>query len=355
MPAILQQSYYPSLDGFRGLAVLIVLASHFGINRLLRPFHLLFIGETGVAIFFVLSGFLVTTLLLKEKVKTGTISLKRFYIRRALRIMPVAYLFLIILIALKHFYNLKISMLDFSASFLFFKNFPIKNEPYTAHFWSLAVEGQFYLVFPFLLVANLNRYIIIAFSIIIAVPIISIVGYYTPFLNGIPTISFITKVMMYSFWKGPVIILIGSVFAILLFKGIIKLNTKRGYFLSFVLILVAIVISTPTFIFYIKYLAEYLAAILMGLAIVLSLNKHGLLSSILSNVILVRLGIISYSIYIWQELFIGVGAWQPWMQPLHNYPLYLLIIIKLLIVFTIAFVSYYFFELKFLKLKNRYE
>ncbi len=334
-----------------------VICHHFGVNHFLRGSGLFIDSNTGVHIFFVLSGFLITTLLLKEKLRTGKISLRHFYIRRALRILPVAYLFLLVLIVLNACLHLQVHLIDFIASFLFFKNLSLRNEPYTAHLWSLAVEEQFYIIFPFLLSYNTNRYFIIALTIIIIIPVVSILGnYHVSVLFANPTVAFITKVIMYSFWKGPVIILIGSVFSILIFKGIIKpekLSSK--YFISFILLTIAIVIHSKTFVFYTKYLSEYLSTILIAYAILLSINTKNLLSVILENGILVKIGILSYSLYIWQQLFIGSRAWEPWMQMLGSSPLYLIILVKVMATFVIAGLSYYLFESKFLKLKSRFK
>ena len=356
VPAIVQDSYYTSLDGLRGIAILVVILAHFGVNRILRPLHISIDGDIGVNIFFVISGFLITTLLLKEKLKHGNISLKRFYIRRVLRILPVAYLFLIVLIILNILFKLEIQWLDFLASFAFLKNLPIKNEPYTAHFWSLAVEVQFYLIFPFLLALNVNRYTVIALLIVVGVSLISVLGFYQPsLLNVSSTVNVFTKVIMYSFWKGPVIILIGSLSSVFLFKGIIKAERIRsGYFLSSIVLFAAIVISTRSFEFYSKYVSEILSAIMIAYVILLSLNKENFLSGVLKNPILVKAGIISYSLYLWQQLFIGVNAWQPWMKFFYGYPIGVLVIIKLIMVLLISFISYYFFESKFLKIKTRY-
>lgn len=357
VPAILQGSYYPSLDGLRGVAILMVISAHFGLNHFLKPYRLLINSDTGVNIFFVLSGFLITTLLLKEKLKYGRISLKRFYMRRVLRILPAAYLFILVLIMLNLFFHLRIRGLDFITSALFLKNMPLKNEPYTAHFWSLAVEVQFYLVFPFLLAHNVNRYLMIALLIVILVPLIAIPGYYhAGFLYANPAISFITKVDMYSFWKGPVIILIGSVLSILLFKGVIVIReNKLNLLLSIAFIIAAVTISSRSFIFYSGYPSAYVSALLIAVAIPLSLTRNAWLSGVLINPALIRIGVISYSLYIWQELFIGTHAWQPWMMVFSGYPVGLLIIIKLLIVFVLAWSSWYFIELRFLKVKNRYK
>ena len=213
VPESLQGSYFRSLDGLRGLAILMVVCHHFGVNYYLHGSGVFIESDTGVHIFFVLSGFLITTLLIKEKLKSGDISLKHFYIRRVLRILPVAYLFLLVLIILNACLHLQIQWIDFIASFLFFKNLSLRNEPYTAHLWSLAAEEQFYILFPFLLSYNINRYFIIALIIVVGVPVISIMGnYHVSFLFVNPSVAFITKIIMYSFWKGPVIILIGSVF-----------------------------------------------------------------------------------------------------------------------------------------------
>jgi peptidoglycan/LPS O-acetylase OafA/YrhL len=357
VPQSLQGNYFRSLDGLRGIAILMVICHHFGVNHFLRGTGVFIDSNTGVHIFFVLSGFLITTLLLKEKLNSGSISLKHFYIRRVLRILPVAYLFLLVLIVLNAAFHLQIQLIDFIASFLFFKNLSFRNEPYTAHLWSLAVEEQFYILFPFLLSYNTNRYLIVALAIVIGVPIISILGnHHVSILFANPTIAFITKVIMFSFWKGPVIILVGSVFSILTFKGIIKPEKFASkYFLSFALLIIAIVIHSQNFVYYVKYLSEYLSAILIAYAILLSVNTKNLLTVILENDILVKIGILSYSLYIWQELFIGSRAWQPWMQMLSGSPLYLIILVKVAATFAIAGLSYYLFESKFLKLKSRFK
>jgi len=356
VPAYLQGSYFPSLDGLRGLAILMVILPHFGALHFLKGTGIFIDSIIGVHIFFVLSGFLITTLLLKEKLRTGKISLSHFYLRRILRIVPVVYLFLVVLIILNTCYGLHIPLIDFVASFLFFKNFPLRNEPYTAHLWTLAVEAQFYITFPLLLSYSVNKYFITALSIVIVVPVVAILGdYHTGFLFAGPAITFFTKLMMYAFWKGPVIILIGSVFAILTFKNIIKpISSKAGFFLGFILLVIAIVIHTKTFLFYSKYVSEYISAILIAWAIVMSANAKSLLSIVLQNRALVRIGIISYSLYVWQELFIGTNTWQPWMMALNGYPAYVIVLVKLAATFAIAFASYYLFESKFLKLKKKF-
>lgn len=355
VPEFLQGSYYSTLDGLRGVSILLVLSAHFGINHYLRPYRLFVDSSIGVHIFFVLSGFLITTLLLKEKIKYGKISLKLFYLRRVLRIIPVAYLFLFVLFILNFCYRLQITPVDFIASLLFLKNLPLGASVFTAHLWSLAVEEQFYLTFPFLLAFSVNRYTSVTIFIIIATLFVSVLGFYLPevvFSNY--TIRIFTKIVMYSFWKGPLIILIGSLFSILCFKGIIKAEGKSSNrYSSFILLALAIVIHTKTFIFYNKYCSEYLSACLISYVVLLSIKGNSLLSTILNNRLLKKIGTLSYSIYIWQELFIGGPAWQPWLQSWTGMPFALVMILKMPCVLLLASVSYYLVELNFLKLKQR--
>ncbi|HMC86217.1 MAG TPA: acyltransferase family protein, partial [Chitinophagaceae bacterium] len=119
--------------------------------------------QLGVKLFFVISGFLITTLLIKEKIKTNTINLKKFYIRRFLRIFPVFYLFLIVIIVLNFVLHLAIPWYIFLTAALYLTNFFIYQTHWTmVHFWSLSVEEQYYLVWPALFKKNHNLALIIA-------------------------------------------------------------------------------------------------------------------------------------------------------------------------------------------------
>lgn len=357
VPAFLRDSHYRSLDGLRGLSIIIVVLSHFGTNQFLKPYNILIDSSLGVHIFFVLSGFLITTLLLKEKIKSGEISLKRFYIRRILRIVPVLYLFLFTLMAFNQYFKLKIEPLDFTFSLLFLKNLPVTGSVFTAHLWSLSVEEQFYLAFPILLAFSTKRYLFLMLFLVTFIPLISILGFNRPdILFANPVVKIFTKISMYSFWEGPIIILIGSLFSILAFKKIIRVeNTSKNYFLSLILLVIAIIIHTKTFFFYSKYFSEYLSTAIIGYVILLSQNKRSFLALILNQALFVRIGVLSYSIYVWQQLFIGRQPWQPWLQSWNDYPLEVIIILKIICVALLASASYYLFESKILKLRSKYK
>ena len=152
----------PSLDGWRAISILLVLVSHSTITAgfPLKPETALFywcaaLGNWGVRFFFVISGFLITHLMLQEHAKTGHISLKRFYLRRALRILPVCSIYLTVLCACTH-YSQPASL--WLANFTFTTNFVKIDQPSpTDHLWSLGVEEQFYVLWPCLLFFILHR------------------------------------------------------------------------------------------------------------------------------------------------------------------------------------------------------
>ena len=154
-----KSSYLPTLDGWRCIAISMVLLSHgtpFVVsNGLLRT--ILQMGEKGVSLFFGISGFLICSRLLKEESKYGRISLAGFYIRRAFRILPPAFTYLICISLLGVLGWIAVSPLEVTASALFFRNYmvsllwPSPNGWYTGHYWSLSVEEHFYLAWPTLL------------------------------------------------------------------------------------------------------------------------------------------------------------------------------------------------------------
>ena len=110
----------PSLDGLRALSIGLVLVFHSAPNNSPHPFlWILGNGDLGVSIFFVISGFLITSLLLEEHGDTGTISLKTFYLRRAFRILPPFYTFLIVILVLRQLGILNLSLHAWVQALLF--------------------------------------------------------------------------------------------------------------------------------------------------------------------------------------------------------------------------------------------
>lgn len=141
----------PSLDGLRAVAVLLVVISHLcgTVNFWLpRDSHLL-PGNFGVRVFFVISGYLITGILYSEYTKTGTISLRRFYFRRSLRLFPAAWVFIAGNAILAYFGLLQLNKYDLLAAFTYTSNYYDGRSYTMGHLWSLAVEEQFYLIWPF--------------------------------------------------------------------------------------------------------------------------------------------------------------------------------------------------------------
>ena len=143
----------PSLDGWRALAILVVLISR-RVTATRYPAGArgrlddIFDGKFGVRIFFVISGLLITFLLLREAHETGGISLRSFYVRRALRILPVYYVYLGVLALLTVLGCYHDSLASWVCALTFTRDFGGAGYSGTVHFWSLAIEEQFYLAWP---------------------------------------------------------------------------------------------------------------------------------------------------------------------------------------------------------------
>jgi peptidoglycan/LPS O-acetylase OafA/YrhL len=150
--------HLPSLDGWRAIAILFVLAEHGaqsvqqftqvgGSWAVAGPFK--GIGQLGVQLFFGLSGFLITSKLIEEISRNGVVSLQQFYLRRTFRIIPAAATFLIMVYALTALNQISVHPYRMLAAMLFFANYVILPiDWYVGHFWSLAVEEHYYLIWP---------------------------------------------------------------------------------------------------------------------------------------------------------------------------------------------------------------
>ncbi len=144
-------NHIPSLDGLRAVSFGIVFVAHSGLDKLVP-------GGFGVTVFFFLSGFLITTLMRTEFERSGTVSLKAFYLRRVLRILPPFYLVLTVAALLTGvgFLGGQLIPNAVAAQFLHYANYWIIRHDYTGQplgtgvYWSLAVEEHFYLLFPLL-------------------------------------------------------------------------------------------------------------------------------------------------------------------------------------------------------------
>ena len=178
LPGTFRLGYRPELDGFRGISILLVLIHH--LYHPLMPG-----GFLGVDMFFVLSGFLITSLLVEEWHQYGSISLKNFYVRRFLRLMPAVLLLILVLsvfafliqekeTAAKTFQAVWLTLSYGSNWFYAFDVFSANNPLGVT--WSLAIEEQFYLAFPLLLLLALKlklKHTSIVFLLLLSIIVIA--------------------------------------------------------------------------------------------------------------------------------------------------------------------------------------
>ena len=136
----------PSLDGLRAISITLVILSHLVTWKHVSLEPLKSYGILGVNVFFVLSGYLITNLLLHEYERSSTINLSDFYVRRAFRIFPAAFVFLAVVTVL---YRHQMRWPHIAAALLYVANMDISRPWIFGHLWSLSIEEQFYLLWPF--------------------------------------------------------------------------------------------------------------------------------------------------------------------------------------------------------------
>lgn len=182
--------YFPQLDGLRGISILLVLTYHSHLLEL-RSLN----GHTGVTVFFVISGFIITTLLLREGDASGRVDLPGFYVRRVFRLLPL-YLIALGATALGVALGFAANPGDFGTRLVYFLTFTNEFAPpgTFGHSWSLAVEEKFYFLWPllaFIVPMGIRVRIAIAVVLASAASVIGLlfgdVGYfgvYAPILFG---------------------------------------------------------------------------------------------------------------------------------------------------------------------------
>ena len=338
----------PELDGLRGIAIISVV-----IHHQLTPF-LLPGGFLGVDLFFVLSGFLITGLLLTEFDKTKTISLRKFYMRRLLRLGPALFLYLVacLLVAyqmhvIEFTRQLKLIWLALIYSTNWRMAFgwdPILDN--TAIIWSLSIEEQFYLVWPLLFFACLTfkvkrGFIVSALTIVI----VAIMAHRYLLLSagaGLTRLYYGTDTRADA-------LLIGCLLGMLPAKA---KGVRMKRWLSFAGALSAAallyLIATATFSDQFLYRGGYTAiALLAGIVILAAADSPPYLLAVALRWSVLRwFGKISYGLYLWHWLvirstsFYYLGYWEPWA--------------RLALAVGIAAASFYLVEKPFNKLKTRF-
>ena len=349
---MIKLKYRKEIDGLRGIAVLGVIIYH--VEFYFNDTKFLTGGFLGVDIFFVISGYLITLLILKEFISTNTFSLKNFFFRRAKRILPALFLMIFTSIFFAWFYLTPKSFLEYSnsiiSSIFFYSNyfFYFQDLIYSSedsllkpllHTWSLAVEEQFYIIFPLIMILffkYIQKNIIKFFSIFLIISFIlsllitynnSILGFYSNFSR---------------LWE----ILFGSLLAVFEIKNK-RLNFKYENFLPYFGISL-ILISYFLFNKYTLHPSYLTLAPILGVFFVIQYTKKDQnIYKILTFKLLSKIGIWSYSLYLWHYPIFAFARNRG--KVLSDYDKFEL----LLLTFVLSLISYYFIEKPFRKTEYR--
>lgn len=358
-----KSKYLPSIDSLRALAVLAVIIYHVDVNYLPG-------GFLGVDLFFVLSGYLISSLIIKEYRKTGSLNLYNFFIRRARRLLPAVYFMITVGLVVMVLFNevlLRKSHLDAIFGYIYSSNWWYifhkldyfdsfgAQSPFK-HLWSLAIEEQFYMVFPllFLLVNRkkkskdgtykLNKNFL---YVVLGLILISLIAHILLFdINNISRIYFGTDTRAFS-------LLVGVVGAIL--YPMERLHDKVTQQQNMIYSVVSLA-SIATLITVMIYTSEYntwlyrggfLLVAILGLIVIISSGKqHTLMSKLLSFKPVVFIGKISYSLYLWH--FPVLVLTTP-VSEIGN-PNIIFVVLRVILTFILATASYVFVETPIRKL-----
>jgi peptidoglycan/LPS O-acetylase OafA/YrhL len=306
----------PSLDGLRTFSILLVIVSHLTICATHggpgRNLMLAFTqnGSLGVSFFFVISGFLITTLLLRESDQFQRVSLERFYIRRAFRILPAFMGFMLIAFTLASLGVISVNPASFIHAFTMTSDYQHHPDWYVGHIWSLSVEEQFYLIWPALFViCSRKRLVEVAICVIAAEPVIRVATW-----------------LLFRQQHGQIRYM-GHTRADMLMFGCITALLFSSYqfqeFIRRILARKAVIYGSVLFLLFLSPLIElalgahfkwfYAIAVgftLQGISITVImlyviLHPESRVGRILNSPIMVAIGVRSYSLYLWQQLFIG--------------------------------------------------
>ena len=299
------------------MSIILVLGDHVQIpggNAERLSYLSLFDGALGVRIFFVISGFIITYLFVRESDDTGTIAISSFYLRRFLRLYPVNLAFVAFLFLQKFLSGIDLTGCQYLTALTYTKNFACGGWM-DGHLWSLAVEEQFYLVWPLLFFLFRGRGLYVAVLALIAVAPFSraLEYHFGSRLYALPTSN--TDALM-----------IGCLLALLwsdrmdIVKKMTGWRPAVGRVLAVLLMYLPIVLSWRYLLAPLTVtLGPMLQAACAGYLIVSLLSvRTGISFAVLNFPVMRGLGLISYSLYIWQQPFLLAppqlfGPLAPWL------------------------------------------
>ena len=303
-----------SLDGWRAIAISLVLLSHVPYTRecpaALSGFIYDFInGNLGTRIFFTVSGFIITWLLLAELNGKGRIDLPAFYLRRSLRILPVYFGFLFVILILQVLGRLQEDSSSWIGSLSFTRNFLGRGNSPTVHFWTLAIEEQFYLFWPPILYWLHRR----RTALFICIGLVILSG---PLVRLLPQLTGGTLLERLhgprSFFCYSDVLMIGCLSAILFKSSFWPSSVVRmGVAFSCMIILEGLRYFQPLPT---DFLIPTFEAWATAELIYWTITHKGLGHRLLNSRPIAALGLLSFSLYVWHMIFLdhfapGALAW----------------------------------------------
>lgn len=307
--------YVPTLDGWRAIAIFLVILCHAspsvfgpeGSHPWPRLAAKLWWGGYGVDIFFGISGLLICGRLLRERRERGYFSLREFYVRRVFRIIPPAAVYILTLSFFVLGHRIQVRPIELLSCIFFFRNYLPENawSFVTAHFWSLAVEEHFYLLWPGFLAFLGNRR-----ARVCVIPIAIAIGLWR---FGLMRYYYCFHVPVNFFARSDIRLdapLWGCWAALLIDSGWTKLLTS---FLTTPVSIVLGLICTGCIVFSPPFSQTLFAAAIPFILLSTVLHPHGLPARVLELPLLKWVGQLSYSLYIWQQVFL---VWPTYPRPL---------------------------------------
>jgi peptidoglycan/LPS O-acetylase OafA/YrhL len=321
----------PSLDGLRAVSIGFVLLAHLTGTRNFPSVLAPGLGEFGVRIFFVISGFLITTILLKELSKTGHISLPLFYFRRALRLFPASYSLIAVVAVLAAMHLTSLDRWDLAFAISYTMNYHDPRGWPLGHLWSLAIEEQFYLLWPVMLrFLGPKRATCLLLVVLTAAPFLRLTSVYVgPWFN-------------FLIWSDS--LATGCLLALM--RERLSANPTYSRILtSRWFVFIPIIALSADYVPFTK-IQWLIGETTMNLAIALSIdwairNADGAVGKFLNLPSVSFVGVLSYSLYLWQQIFLNRYS----SSPLCTFP------INLVLTFAVALGSYLFIEVPSLRFR----
>jgi peptidoglycan/LPS O-acetylase OafA/YrhL len=307
MTDLLKSGKIPSLDGLRAVAVVLVLLAHayktagFPQSEVFASLGKM--GSIGVEVFFVISGFLITTLMLREQRTTGRIDIRAFYWRRGLRILPAYVALLLVVALLQGLGTASLAARDWIAAITYTVNFVRHPAWEIGHAWSLSIEEHFYLFWPLIMalpLANLGWRVSLGCVVV------------CPLLRWVVLLYFPDWTPMAELWTFTRLdsIAVGTLLSFLTWseqsRGKLNalINHRSVSLVAFCVLACSLIASmySAKFAVGIAYsLNAFCIAILLWVVVT---NPRSLVGIVFNWKPVEYVGTISYSLYLWQQLFL---------------------------------------------------